>query len=280
MNVKHFSGTTLLMLLAIQALAQPYNVGIRSQAMGGAGAAEMPDAEAIFVNPALLANLTGASVTLFYSRPFGLREVDLASIAAAVKIAGLGCGLAIVDFGNSVYHDRYYHAALARSFGSDSRFAFSIGAQLKHLSIQGYGSAMALGVNLGTAFQLNSKMRWGIFLNNVNQPRIGAAREKLPPFGYAGMAFSPRDDWTLQLDFYREFGFADEIRFGAEARVLPMLLLRLGAATNPDRFGAGFTIDLSKAALHAAANTHSDLGTTQFYAISIGHRQRLGEKNK
>lgn len=280
MNVKGFSWVAFGALLAIDAVAQPYAVGIRSQAMAGSGVADGQDAEAIFANPALLASLPGASVTLFYSHPFGLREINLASISVAAKFANLGCGLAVIHFGDDIYRDRYYQAALAHKFGNDAQFTFAVAANLRHLSIRGYGSAMALGLNFGTAFRLNSKVCWGVFLGNINQPAIGAAQEKLPQAICVGVAFSPLNDWRLQLDFHREFDFAEEIRFGAETRVLSILLLRLGAATNPDRFSAGFAIELSSAALNMAATSHSDLGTTEFYAISMGRRQRAGEKER
>jgi hypothetical protein len=183
----------------------------------------------------------------------------------------------MIDFGNEVYHDRYYHAALARQFGFDSAFSFGLSVQLRHLSIRGYGSATALSANAGTAFQLNSRIRGGIFVTNINQPEVGASRERMPPSAGAGVAYTPHRGWTLQLDYFHELGFNDEVRFGAETRVLPMLVVRLGAASNPDRFSAGLAIDLGHVALQAAATTHSDLGTTQFYAISLA---RLKPKEK
>lgn len=277
MNVKTLSAAMMIVLLAVKSWAQPYPVGVRMQAMGGSGAAEPRDAEAIYSNAALLSELRGASMTLFYTRPFGLREVNLASLAASARVAGFGLGVAMIDFGDEVYHDQYYHAAAARRFGEKSAFALGLSVQLRHLSIRGYGSATALGINLGTAFQFNSKIRGGVFITNVNQPELGEAREKISPTVCAGMAFSPREGWTLQLDYYREIGFDDEIRFGAETRVLPMLLLRVGGASNPDRFSAGLAIELGHAALQAAANTHSDLGTTQFYAISLSSKKFQAE---
>jgi hypothetical protein len=91
------------------------------------------------------------------------------------------------------------------------------------------------------------------------------------------MAYSPRTGWTLQLDFHHELGFHDEIRFGAETRLLPMLLVRVGGASNPDRFSAGLSVELGHVALQAAANTHSDLGTTQFYAVNLSRRKSRTE---
>ncbi len=277
MNVKTLSAAMMMILLAATGWAQPYPVGVRMQAMGGTGAAAPNDAEAIYSNVALLGEARGASMTLFYTRPFGLREINLASIAASAHVAGLGLGVGMVDFGDEVYRDRYYHAAVARRFGETAAFAIGLSVQLRHLSIRDYGSATALGINLGTAFQVNEKIRGGVFITNVNQPELGEAREKISPTVGAGLAFSPRAGWTLQLDYYREIGFDDEIRFGTETRVLPMLLIRIGGASNPDRFSAGLAIELGHAALAAAANTHSDLGTTQFYAVSLSSKKFQAE---
>lgn len=277
MNVKTLSACAILALVAGRGWTQPYPVGIRTQAMGGSGAAQSQHAEAIFSNTALLADQPGASMILFYSRPFGLREVNLASLALATRVAGFGAGVAMIDFGNEVYHDRYYHAALAKQFGENPVFALGCAVQLRHLAIRGYGSTTALGVNVGTAFHLNSKIRGGVFITNINQPEVGASREKMPPSAGAGIAYTPRPGWTLQVDFFHELGYNDEVRFGAETRVLPMLLVRLGGASNPDRFSAGLAIELGHAAVQAAANTHSDLGTTQFYAISLTREKQKVE---
>jgi hypothetical protein len=121
---------------------------------------------------------------------------------------------------------------------------------------------------------LNPKVRGGVFLTNLNHPEMGASGEKISPAVCAGMALAPRDGWTIQLDYYHELGFSDEIRFGVESRVLPILLVRFGGASNPDRFSAGLAIEFGHAVLQAAANTHSDLGTTQFYAISLNRNSR------
>jgi hypothetical protein len=178
----------------------------------------------------------------------------------------------MIDFGDEIYHDRYYHAALAKRFEEKSDFAFGLSLQIRHLSIRGYGSATTVGANIGTSFRVSEKLRAGVFITNVNQPKVGASGEKTLPSACAGLAYSPRDRWTLQLDYFRELGFNDEIRFGVESRLLPRLLVRLGGASNPDRFSGGLAIEFGHAALQAAANTHSDLGTTQFYAISLSRR--------
>lgn len=269
MNVKRFSMMLIWALLPLNVVAQPYPLGVRSQAMAGASAAHCEDAEAIFANPALLAKLPAASATFVYSRPFGLADVTLATAAATAKLAGVAGGVAFIHFGSELYRDRYFQAAIARHFGKNWPFAIAIAANLRHLSIRGYGSALALGVNLGTVCSLNSRIQWGVLLGNVNWPAIGAAQEKMPPAVSLGMAFFPRDGWALQADFYREYGLSEELRFGVETRVLPILQVRFGAATNPDRFTAGFAIALRSIALAIAATSHSDLGTTLFYAISI-----------
>lgn len=270
MNVKRFSWLALVALFVVKAAGQPYPLGVRSQAMAGAGTAHAEDAEAIFANPALLSRLPGASATFLYSRPFGLDEIKLVSAAAAAKVSGFACGLAVIHFGDELYRDRYVQATVAHQLANGLPLAVAAAINVRHLWIRGYGSALTLGLNLGTVSWLSPKFQWGVFLGNVNQPAIGAAREKTPQAVSLGVAFFPRADWTLQLDFHREYEFSEELRFGVESRALRVLHLRLGAATGPDRFTAGFAIILRHAALHLAATSHSDLGTTVFYAISLG----------
>jgi hypothetical protein len=67
MKVKQIVVLALVIINTI-ALAQEFPLGVRAQALGGASVAKGSEAEALFANPALLANLSGLSFTAFYSQ--------------------------------------------------------------------------------------------------------------------------------------------------------------------------------------------------------------------
>jgi hypothetical protein len=71
------------------------------------------------------------------------------------------------------------------------------------------------------------------------------------------------------MDLYKQNNFAEEWRIGIETNPLSPLLLRLGVGTNPDRLTAGFALRVSKLSLQFAAFSHSDLGWTEQFAVTL-----------
>jgi hypothetical protein len=268
MKVKHF---VILALASIDtlALAQEFPLGVRGQALGGASVAQGRDAESLLDNPALLANLSAATVTLFYTNPFGLKELRLSSLSGNASYARLAFGAALVDFGNTVYRDRRYHVALARYLLSSRRLAVGLGLSLRHLRITNYGDDSALLFNLGTQLRLSESFAVGSAFTNLFDAAIGQQQEKLPRSVCLGLAYSPASTLTLQMDLYKQNNFAEEWRIGIETNPLSPLLLRLGVGTNPDRLTAGFALRVSKLSLQFAAFSHSDLGWTEQFAVTL-----------
>ncbi len=63
-----------------------FPVGARSLAMGGTYVALANTAEAIFLNPGGLSQITGVEISLFYQKPFGLDDVNIGSASASVPL--------------------------------------------------------------------------------------------------------------------------------------------------------------------------------------------------
>lgn len=271
MKVKHF---VIIVLLSIQtsAWAQEFPLGIRGQALGGASVAKGREAEALFDNPALLANLSGSTFTAFYTNPFGLKELRLSSFSGNVNYKNFAFGAAVVDFGNTLYRDRRYHLALARSFLTAQRLTIGVGGALRHLRIAGYGDDSAVLFNMGTQLRLSESFVLGSALTNLLDASIGRQQEKLPRSVCLGMAYSPHAALTLQMDLYKQNDFSEEWRLGIEVNPLAPLLLRFGVGTNPDRLTCGLALQVFKFNLQFAAFSHTDLGWTEQFAVTLRSR--------
>lgn len=251
------------------ALAQEFPLGVRAQALGGASVAKGREAEVLLVNPALLSDLSGLTFTAFYSHPFGIKELRLSSLSASASKAALALGAAVVDFGNALYRDRWYHLAISRNVLPQQRLAFGFGATFRHLRIAGYGDDGAMLFNLGTQLQLSRSLALGSAINNFLNAAIGQQREKLPRSVNLGLAYLPTATVTLQIDLYKQNNFPEEWRLGIEANPLPPLLLRTGIGTNPDRLTFGLALRLLTISLQFAAFSHTDLGWTQQFAVTL-----------
>jgi hypothetical protein len=271
MKVKQF---VVLALLCIDTLAaaQEFPLGIRAQALGGASVAKGRDAEALLDNPASLTNLTGSTFTAFYTNPFGIKELRLSSFSGNTNYANFAVGAAFIDFGNSLYRDRRYHLALARSFLPAQRLAIGAIGALRHLRIAGYGDDSAVLFNMGTQLRLSESFVLGSALTNLLDAAIGRQQEKLPRSVCLGLAYSPHAALTLQMDLYKQNDFSEEWRIGIEANPLSPLLLRAGIGTNPDRLTAGFALRVFKFSLQFAAFSHTDLGWSEQFAVTLMSR--------
>lgn len=271
MKVKQIVFLALVTIDTI-ALAQEFPLGVRAQALGGASVAKGHEAEALFANPALLNDLSGLTFTAFYSHPFGIKELRLSSFSASASKSGLALGAAVVDFGNAIYRDRWYHLAISRNVLPKQRLAFGLGATLRHLRITGYGDDSAMLLNFGTQLRLSESLTLGSAISNFLNAAIGQQQEKLPRSASLGFAYAPTTTLTLQAEVYKQNNFPEEWRLGIEANPLPPLLLRTGIATNPDRLTFGLALRLLKINLQFAAFSHTDLGWTQQFAVTFMSR--------
>jgi hypothetical protein len=261
-----------LAIIDTVALAQEFPLGVRAQALGGASAAKGREAEALLANPALLTDLPGLTFTAFYSNPFGLKELRLSSFSASANLASLAFGAAVVDFGNVLYRDRWYHLAISRNVLPKQRLALGLSGALRHLSIAGYGDDSAMLLNLGMRLRLSESLAFGSAFTNLLNAAIGRQQEKMPRSVCLGFAYSPAATVTLQTEVYKQNNFPEEWRLGIEANPFPPLLLRTGIGTNPDRLTFGLALRLLTISLQFAAFSHTDLGWTEQFAVTLNSR--------
>lgn len=268
MKVKFF---VVLALIGIETpvSAQEFPLGIRSQALGGTSVAWGRDAETLLDNPAVLTSLPNSTLTVFYTNPFGLKELRLNSFSGNLNWSHFAFGAAYVDFGNTLYHDRRIHLAAARRFLATQRVAIGVSSVLRQLRITDYGEASALVLNFGTQWRVHDAFLFGSALNNVLDAAIGPQREKLPRSVSFGWVYWPASTLTLQMELYKQNAFPEEWRLGIEINPLPPLLLRVGTATNPDRLTCGFALRLFKFSVQFAAFSHTDLGWTEQFAVTL-----------
>jgi len=268
MKVKQFVVLVVAMSETL-AVAQEFPLGIRAQALGGASVAQGRDAEAMFDNPATLTRLAGSTFTAFYAHPFGLKELRLSSFSANTHYRRLAFGAAVVDLGHALYRDRRYHLGLAKNFLSNQRLALGVSSALRHLRISGYGDDAALQLDFGTQLRLSEALVLGTAFHNILEATMGVQNEKLPRSVCFGFAYAPTSNLTLQMDLYKQNNFPEEWRIGIETNPWAPLLLRIGTATNPDRLTFGFALRLLKVSLQFAAYSHTDLGWTEQFAVTL-----------
>lgn len=245
--------------------------GARGAAMGGSLVALAGNEWCAFVNPAALRTIEQRTLSLFYApQPFEMKELAFGA-AAYVEPTSIGSfGLAATRWGFELYNE----TRLALSFAEEFVSGFYAGVNISYnaLSIRNYGSASTLGVDVGLLMDVSESVRWGFGALNINAPTIGAAKEKLPQVFSTGVAFTPMPGASITASVMKDVRYPVELRIGLEYTLIEVLALRAGSTSDPNTLNAGLGVRVGFADFDYAFSSHSALGMTHQFSISL----RLG----
>jgi hypothetical protein len=239
--------------------------GARWQALAGAGVAAPGLSAAPFENPASLAEappwLMGSSA----GRPFGLAELTAWQIGCSHSWRRSGLGLALQNFGYSLYRES--SAALALAYGFPSGLNFGLTLRHTRIAIDRYGSAGAWLCDFGGQLRCSGRLRAGFFLRNLFAAALGRCREELPQSLQSGFAVTPSPATSLCIDLYMEKGLPLELRCGLEQVMGEWLALRAGFTSASQRLAAGFALRQKHLSIEYGAMTHPWLGLSHQFAL-------------
>ncbi len=252
-------------------------VGARPQGLAGTFVAIADDPDAILFNPAGLSSVQ-RGYTLFYSRPYGLNGVSSGWAAIVQRIGRGSFGLGFKGLGNDLYREN----SLIISYGQRLKhLSLGTNVRLLNLSIEGYGSANSLGLDLGLLFPLTRRLRWGAFLRNFNSPKIGQAREEIPQTFTAGLCLKATSNLTLLLDLYQDIRYEPQLRIGLEYSPYRSVQARVGLRSPPGRFSVGGGVTWQGIRFDYALLNHWELGLSHYisltYALSLRPISQLEE---
>jgi hypothetical protein len=137
------------------------------------------------------------------------------------------------------------------------------------LSIERYGSAHTVAVDVGMLARLTDRVQWGFTAFNVNGPSIGAARERLPQVFVSGIAYLPIPEAMLVADLEKDIRYPVQLHAGVQYSLLDVVALRAGTTTDPSVLSAGIGIHYSMVQLDYAFTNHEDLGPTHQVSLSL-----------
>ncbi|MFQ5771106.1 MAG: hypothetical protein ACE5HX_11260, partial [bacterium] len=99
-------GINLLFCHDLLAGLEDLPTGARSLAMGCTYVALANTADAVFLNPGGLSQLFGTEISLFYQKPFGLKELNFGTVSASFPIWRHRFSLGLLTLGNGVYNEQ------------------------------------------------------------------------------------------------------------------------------------------------------------------------------
>ncbi|MBC8205285.1 hypothetical protein ISS30_08080 [bacterium] len=242
--------------------------GVISMSMGGAGCGWIIPSEALMSNPAVSAFLPDASLSLNHRRMFNLKELQQSALAVNMSIGKFPIVLKAFNFGDDLYRESAAGAGSALLIYHN--LAVGLQAEIYHLNIKNNSSAFSYGINAGILWRINERLSWGAAASNVNLPKIGQCREKLPVSVCAGLSYHPLEWVNFCLDYYQDDMFPSEIRGGMEFLGLKNPVLRIGYSDQPASFSAGFDVDVKFFRMAYAFKSHNQLGFTHSLGLIIG----------
>jgi len=243
-------------------------MGARPAAMAGAYVGFAQGPEGLLVNPAGIAAATGLTGVAFFSRPFGLKQLDASGFSLFYPLRYGGVGAAARFFGRSPYQEQVFSLGLGMVVTAHVYVGAS--GHLFHLSIASYGSASTAGLDLGVLMTVTYNVRWGVTVHNVNRPRIGECKEQLPQVFATGVSITLAPPLVVTVDLYKDVRYPAELRIGGSYRPLAPLALRCGLQSNPGRFSGGIGLWVGLVRVDYAAGYHYDLGVTHSVSVTVG----------
>lgn len=267
--------------------------GSRSAALAGSGGATVGNAWAIFNNPAALSRIQSLEGTLSHYQLFGQSYLPYFVTAAGVPLpgslgsAGVGLEQMSVSYGGNNLSSEsalfFSHGFfLQKDFYSTLAFGYSI----KYLQLD-YGMSAGLsgdgsdGISLGTGSMIGVDIglqasrrgrHWvGVFVSNINRPKIGkgSSSSQLPQRLQMAFGYSPYTEvWSL-FTITKAAGHETQYHAGIEYNLFENVRLMFGSHTAPNRFGTGASFNFKGISLDYGLITHPVLPLTHQFSIGI-----------
>lgn len=219
-------------------------------------------------NPGGLPFSLNALMSVSYiPQQFGLKELAHGSVSYIQPLPFGTIAFSGTSFGFQLYRE----VTLGLSYASRVTDDVGVGVTMNFysLSIQNYGSARTAGLDAGVSMTMTDEIRWGIAATNVNSPRIGKAKERLPQTYTTGVSYSPFDATLVALDLVKDVRYPASVRVGIEYKVVSMLSIRAGTTTEPSSMHLGAGIGHEPFRLDYAFSSHPDLGGTHHFSLTL-----------
>jgi competence ComEA-like helix-hairpin-helix protein len=238
----------------------------RNMGMGGAGLALGDRSPAGMENPALPCFAPAQSAASGTAIPFGMTELSSASAQAGYQKDKLGLAAGFGTTGSALYRENVIKASV--SFRPLKQAGFGLGISGYNLSVQRYGSANALGLDLGIMGCPLENLTLAAAARNINRPRIGSSGEEIAQWLDWGLSYILMDRLTYAFQVQSQRGYNSQARFGQEYRYNSHLALRAGFSSQPQSFSFGLGLSLKRMRLDYAVKTHSSLGLSHCLTLN------------
>ena len=242
--------------MSINAFSQTI-MGAREIGLGGAVTALPNNGWAVFENPAMLSD-SAKSVDFYTMRYYGM--TDLTDYAAAITYPA---SIGTFAVGAHTYGGKLFRKSRIRAGFMHNVHHVRLGVVINYTDVvfpSPYGSAGALGIDVGLAAKVMKGTWIAARSVNINGPNLGSKEEPLPRILAIGFSYQWRNRFMITSEVYKDTEFPISIRAGLEAQIVSILKLRAGITTEPLTYALGLGITKNKWQVNLAAQKHYVLG--------------------
>ena len=229
-------------------------------------------------NPAALAQLSNASIGVYGEKRFLLSAFNDCRLITAFSTSSGNVGINASYYGFSDYHESGIGLIYARKLGKSA----AAGLQFNYhsIGIAGLGKASAIGVHIGSVFNLSNDLHAGIRISNPAGGKFGQLMQEKLPFVYAtGIGFDASEKIFISLEVIKEEDQPVSINAGMQYSIARQLLLRTAIASATGSFcvGAGFLWNDLRADI--VSGFHPRLGITPGFLCAFNFKKKKVNEN-
>lgn len=243
-----------------------YTMGAKSISMGQTGAAIPENSWAVFSNASLMPTQQNR-VSFYGFRYVGIAEITdmAASFNYQTSWGTIGAGLH--RYGFNLFNENRFILGYKNKMG---KFHYGGSVSYTHVYQGGnYGSAGAVGFDLGLAAQIVNKLWFGARATNLNRPAYGDTDEELPRELAAGFSYHLASRVLFTAELVKDVKFPVSLRSGVQFEIIKSLFARAGITTEPSTYSFGFGYEAATWNLNFGLQQHNPLGLSPGLDLGI-----------
>lgn len=219
-------------------------------------------------NPAILIKDKGFQCGLNYSNLYGIKNLTIwdANLQYTTR-SRAGIALHITTLGNAIYQEKSVGFSYARHLSS--LISAGITVNYYDLTITGYQTTGAFGLNFGTSFYPDSNLGFSLSFENINAPKICNGQEELPQTFAFGWQWRPLQRGELSAEIFKDTRRPFIFRSGIRIGIVRGFNLLAGIQLNPDRLSGGFELTWHQIQMALAIQHHPILPSTLYYGCGL-----------
>ena len=266
-------GLHIIFLSLLCHTVRPQNTSGQAALLADGYSAQQENAISFTGNPAVLTKTRFLQFAISGERLFLLSELQQFVFAAGLPVQNGHFGIQVNYTGGLLHRETGAGLAYARSFGKK----MDGGLQFNYYSrqINGYGSNMAVGVEVGTMFHLTPQLHAGM---QVSNPAGGKWKntpaEKLPTGYKLGFGYDVSEKCFISLESVKTSGHPVFVNAALKYLFVPQCFVRAAIQSGTTSYSAGIGYRLHLLQVEVMVTCHSMLGITPGLFISYVSKRK------